>query len=461
MDEKSLALELGDYRVMDFKVTGKTKFLKNGDEVKPAQFHGGDQISVEAQEDAQGYFTAVNVYWEKAAGQETASGDKDKKDGVVDTWGKDAPGGEVKPESSKAAERDPDDPDRPRLVRTKPAGSESKPTPADPSAVREPALRAEPAEAPAKEASAEVVRPAPRAADDPGPPKLTRGRPANPGRLKADPVPEDTAQAQPERVERASAEPVRQPSIRRSDDEDTPVAPRRPGDELIRRATDAALDFTETLPAYVCQEVMTRYMSETHPARFNALDVVTTNLVYENGREEYRDVTVNGKPRKSLEESGGAWSTGEFGSVLIDLFSPATATEFVYQHDSRIAGVMAKLYDFRVQRENSHWQIHMGSQMYAPAYKGSVWIDPQTARVLRIEMQGDRFPETFPIDHVESATDYQYTRLGDAKQYLLPVHAETLSCQRGTNVCSKNTIDFRNYHKYSGESTVTFGTPKQ
>jgi len=65
------------------------------------------------------------------------------------------------------------------------------------------------------------------------------------------------------------------------------------------------------------------------------------------------------------------------------------------------------------------------------------------------------------IDHVESATDYQYTRLGDAKQYLLPVHSETLSCHRGSDVCERNTIDFRNYHKYSGESTVTFGPAKE
>jgi hypothetical protein len=95
-----------------------------------------------------------------------------------------------------------------------------------------------------------------------------------------------------------------------------------------------------------------------------------------------------------------------------------------------------------------------------PAYRGSVWIDPQTARVLRIEMQAYGFPAGFPIDHVESATDYQYTRLGDAHQYLLPVHAETLSCERGSDNCSRNTIDFRNYHKYSGESTITFGPEK-
>jgi hypothetical protein len=36
------------------------------------------------------------------------------------------------------------------------------------------------------------------------------------------------------------------------------------------------------------------------------------------------------------------------------------------------------------------------------------------------------------------------------------VHAETLGCQRGTDICSRNAIDFRNYHKYSGETSITF-----
>jgi hypothetical protein len=36
------------------------------------------------------------------------------------------------------------------------------------------------------------------------------------------------------------------------------------------------------------------------------------------------------------------------------------------------------------------------------------------------------------------------------------VHAENLGCQRGSSICTKNSIDFRDYHKYSGESTITF-----
>ncbi len=46
-------------------------------------------------------------------------------------------------------------------------------------------------------------------------------------------------------------------------------------------------------------------------------------------------------------------------------------------------------------------------------------------------------------------------RLGQSS-FLLPIHAENLSCERGSSVCMKNAIDFRNYHKFTGETTITF-----
>ena len=104
------------------------------------------------------------------------------------------------------------------------------------------------------------------------------------------------------------------------------------GDDLIRKAADTALDFTEKLPNYVCQELMSRYESTTRPASWQALDVVGMEVVYEDGKEDYRKITLNGRPiNKKLEELGGAWSTGEFGTVLIDLFAPQTAAEFHYR----------------------------------------------------------------------------------------------------------------------------------
>jgi hypothetical protein len=231
----------------------------------------------------------------------------------------------------------------------------------------------------------------------------------------------------------------------------------RSADPLIRQAAEAALQFTETLPNYVCKEVVSRYESNSRPTSFHVLDVVGADVVYENGKEDYRNITVDGRPADKSVEQTGAWSTGEFGTLLIDLFAPATAADFHPNGEDRIAGVTAKVYTFDVKRENSNWILHFGSQTYQPAYSGTTWIDPRTARVLRVELEARNLPSDFPTDHVESAVDYQYVRLGGTQDYLLPVHAATLSCQRGTTFCSKNNIDFRNYHKYTGESSIQFG----
>jgi hypothetical protein len=414
MDTKIITLTLGDDRAMDFKRTAKTKFFKNGAEIKDPKFAAGDQLSIEGPDDGNGFMTAVNVYWEKAASA-TAATAKKKEDGAVDTW-KDAP---QSAGSSKPAENAP-----PRATEV-------------------------------------TGPPAPKDADDPGPPTLQRGKPAEQGRLHVpDPPAEKPAQAQPPKpAETAVASTP--PSLPRFDD-DTIPPPVAQGDDLIRKATDAAFDFTAGLPNYVCKEMMARYQSDSKPPHWQPLDVISANVIYENGKEDYRNLAINGKPvTKKMDEMGGSWSTGEFGTILINLFSPETAADFHYKNMSRVAGVSAKLYDFNVTHEHSHWDVHVGGQTYSPAFRGSVWIDPQTSRVLRIEMQAYGFPSDFPTDHVESATDYQYIRLGDTKQYLLPVHSENLSCERGSQMCNRNAIDFRNYHKYEGASSIQYGDEKQ
>jgi hypothetical protein len=62
-------------------------------------------------------------------------------------------------------------------------------------------------------------------------------------------------------------------------------------------------------------------------------------------------------------------------------------------------------------------------------------------------MQARNMPSDFPMDSVESAVDYSYVMIGGTS-FLLPVHAESLGCERGTSNCSHNIIDFRNYHEF-------------
>lgn len=284
---------------------------------------------------------------------------------------------------------------------------------------------AQPAAAAGPRNTADTPPPAPPDPDDPGPPELRRGKPARPA------ITEHSEEA---------AEPL-------------PA-----GDPVIEKARGAVASFDEKLPNYVCRQVTTRYSSAARPVSWQPLDVITADVVYEDGKEDYRNIAINGKATsKKMEQLPGSWSTGEYATTLTDVFAASTAADFHPRLESTIAGRAALVYDFSVDQPNSHWTVQVASQTLRPAYRGSVWIDKQTFRVLRVEMQARKIPEEFPLDTVESAVDYEFVRLGGTTEYLLPVHADMLTCERGANACSRNTIDFRNYHRFTGESSITFG----
>jgi hypothetical protein len=75
-------------------------------------------------------------------------------------------------------------------------------------------------------------------------------------------------------------------------------------------------------------------------------------------------------------------------------------------------------------------------------------------------MQAKEVPVEFPLVSVETAVDYDYITLGTPDKFLLPVRAEVLSCQRGSNECQRNVIEFRNYHKFTGKSSIQFNDPQ-
>ena len=225
-----------------------------------------------------------------------------------------------------------------------------------------------------------------------------------------------------------------------------------PSADLIERARDAAFEFSENLPNFICQEFMARYRQRGRDQ--TPLDVVSAEIIYDKGKESYRNVKINDRPTQtSLEEIGGAWSTGEFASTLLDLFLPDTNAQFRSAGASTISGFSARVYDFEVRKGKSSWALHADSQTLVAAYGGSVWVDPKTARVLRIEMQARDLPPDFPMDRIESAVDYSFVSIGGTS-VLLPVHAESLGCPRGAGDCSHNIIDFRNYHEFKGSGKI-------
>ena len=315
--------------------------------------------------------------------------------------------------------------DKPAAVETASA-RRTEPATSEPDAQREPATT--------------VLKGPKYESGDDGPPMLKRGKPV----ARKSQV-EESAPASP-------AAPVVRGSV---PEEPKPAASANLRQAFIEKASAAANDFLTGLPNYVCQEHTTRYVSEGKVTDWHAVDIVSVELVYEDGKEKYQNLAINGKPSKKPAEESGAWSTGEFGTVLRDLFSPATAAKFKYIKDSTASSLAASVYEFSVDRAHSHWRVTIAAQSIFPSYKGSIWLDKKTARVLRIEMQATNIPPEFPEDSVESAVDYGYVSLGTDK-FFLPTRAEVLSCHRGMNVCDRNVIEFRNYHKFAGDSNIVF-----
>jgi hypothetical protein len=300
--------------------------------------------------------------------------------------------------------------------------------------------------------AAELAKPA--ATDAPDRPVLRRGKPV--GRNE---FPEDEPPPAPPAPKPAKAN---SPASAKKDsgdftitNEDTQRAKNPGDDEQIMRSKDWAETFTQGLPNYICQQITTRYVEQSRASGWTPLDVVTAKIVYQDGHEDYKEITVGGKrTNKSMIDIGGTSSTGEFAGYLRGLFIGNRA-RFKFSQSTTVTGTPAAIYDFTVPLKASDWSIIAGGQTLHPEYSGAVWLEKATGQVRRIEFEANKVPKDFPFDSIQTAVDYESIRLGTG-MFLLPVHAEGIICQRGTSICSKNEIDFRDYHKYSGESTIVY-----
>lgn len=240
-----------------------------------------------------------------------------------------------------------------------------------------------------------------------------------------------------------------------------PVAPPAPpvSDPWIAKAREAAVSFTQSLPNYLVQQTATWYGgAKSRRPDWQAEDIVTAEVVVDGGKESYRNLTVNGKKTtKPIEEATPGWSRGEFATTLIDVLARSNA-RFVYRRNENVGRLTTRVYDYTVEQQYSHWRVGTAGQTVQPAYRGTLWIEPETGRVLRLEQQAQKLPEEFSLDAAEMTLEYAPVRIGTA-EFVLPVRSENLACLREAPVCKRALIEFRNYKRFGSESSITFEKP--
>jgi len=478
MSSTDLTIETSDKRTITMGLAKSTKYLKQNSasssstsSARPSDFDPGDQVSIDASQDDQSMYHAVNVTLINKGSPDdraAASGPADASPITSTSSGDDGDRPKLRRANSDTADQS----SPPQTAQRTAAPNASAP---NTSRVSDDSSNTEVAAAPPIDNSPPPP-PAPRDADDPGPPQLRRG--ARPRAASAstsssassqDSAPVVVAQNRPSIqaqevngvTQRPDAPRVAEPGANQAPISAGGMMIRPSGDPIIDKAREEAFSFSETLPNYVVKQFTTRFETSTAKGRqtsWQALDNVSADVVYENGKESYKNVLVNGKTPKQAVEKTGSWSTGEFASVMQDVLQPATDADFHNKRSTTLVNRAAWHYDFTVEQPNSHWHIYAASESYQPEYTGSIWIDKENSRVLRLELSARNMPKGFPLDTVESAVDYDYVLIADGK-YLLPVHSESLSCERGTAICSRNVIDFRNYRKFGAETEITFGAP--
>jgi hypothetical protein len=413
---------------------------------KRGDFQPGDHVTVEATQDNNSYYHATKLILVSTG----TAADKNRAARPVDS---------ASSSSSKTSSSDStSDDDRPRLHRADSSSSSSSSSSTS---------------APSSNSSS--TQSSNNSSDSDQPPTLRRSsassRPASTNTPANTDDPVQTASASRPSIHADDVGGVTRlpdaPAVADDDRDSVRSSPRRAGpaagdDPVIENAREAAFSFVETLPNYVVKQFTTRYGTEAArggKTSWRAIDTVTADVVSENGTEAYKNILVNGKPPREAIEKTGAWSTGEYASLLQDVLAPQTDADFHGQRTTTIVNRAAYRYDFTVQRSNSHWHVYAMSESYVPEYTGTIWIDKQNYRVLRIELAAQKLPRSFLLDTVESAVDYDYFTIGEGK-FLLPAHSEALSCVRGTGDCTRNVIDFRNYKKFSAETSITFDADK-
>jgi hypothetical protein len=436
-------VEADDHRIITYKSGDKMTVLKDGKAAELSSFATADHVTVDSTSDDQGYFTATAVTFNKP-------GTSTEREAAARTW--DLPDLQVSRAKPSAAGKPENDDDRPTLRRK---DSKESSSPAASSASTAPAADVTVPET-ADNRPTTIIRPNDPApdSDDPGKPQIHRGKPvARASAANTESTVSSSAQG-PERPSSAPAlnnprpaEAAAEPAV-----ENIPIQE----DPVIVKAKEAAAAYSGSLPNFFCRQLTTRFESDRPKDGWQAHDTISADLAYENGRESYTNVKLGNKPQKSMEDVGGSWSTGEFASLVDDLFDPSTAAVFRRSGQDTIAGRSATTFKFDVPRERSHWRVMTAAQLYYPAFRGTVWIDRETSRVLRLEIESRNMPLLFPLVKVETAVDYEFVRLAATQPFLLPTTSEVLSCEQGSSRCSRNRIEFRNYRKFGAESGITF-----
>jgi hypothetical protein len=234
--------------------------------------------------------------------------------------------------------------------------------------------------------------------------------------------------------------------------------------EVLAAARGKALAYTVGLPDFICTETVRRYEAGLGKGTWAIRDTLTLQLTYFEHEENYKLTAMNGhKTGLTYDQVGGASSKGEFGSMLLSIFSPDSRTTFAFSNWTTLRKRPSYVFAYRIELRNSNYHLTVGT--YGGGFvstvsgeHGLIYIDRETRDVMRLDCQSDSIPDDFPLKASNRTLDYGLVDVG-GRSFLLPTHAEVFMIPRLSSLRTRNEVEFTDYRKFTGQSTISFGDP--
>jgi hypothetical protein len=228
--------------------------------------------------------------------------------------------------------------------------------------------------------------------------------------------------------------------------------------EVLAAVTQNALNYSDSLPNFICLQVTQRYVDRAGGDHFVPTDKIAERLSYFEHKEDYKVISVNDAPvtNRKHEQLGGATSSGEFGTMLREIFDPASQTEFQWERWGKLRDHIMHVFSFRVRLENSQYRITAEDvkRTVTVGYHGLIYADRDSRSVMRITMEADDIPADFPIRSASETLDYDSIAISGEK-FILPLKVEMQ--MRDGKSAMKNEAAFRLYNKFGAETNIQFG----
>ncbi len=233
------------------------------------------------------------------------------------------------------------------------------------------------------------------------------------------------------------------------------TADSQPAHDFLKFAAVENQNLYATLESFVCREQIERFRGRTGSGGGHHVDTITARVSIENNTEQYSELRQKSQPLRDFSSLDGAWSEGEFGTLLKQTEQLLGTQQASFEGEERDAIGFVAIYSFAVEASESPWDLTVGGIHYNIPFRTRVWISESTGQIAKIERASFDIPPGLGIADLDWSVALNSVDF-NGKKWLLPDTAGYQVIYRDRGRREWNTMKFSDYHRYSVEAAVHF-----